>query len=99
MTVTLSFLVLHVSSESKSWSCGVFNADIAIFSSFDIKKDGDNVTIFTGTAIQMKQDIQLTQGGILLMAVLGGGDYNMVCSCALMAHLPNTYFFVFRLVS
>ena len=50
--------------------------------SFNIKKDGDAVTIFTETAMQSKQDVQLTQGGMLLMALLGGGDYHMVSGCA-----------------
>jgi hypothetical protein len=36
------------------------------------------VTIFTETAIQTKQEVQLTQGGMLLMALLGGGDYDTV---------------------
>jgi hypothetical protein len=56
--------------------------------SFNIKKDGDAVTIFTETAIQTKQDIRLTQGGMLLMALLGGGDYDMASRCALILCLP-----------
>ncbi|KAF8228321.1 hypothetical protein L208DRAFT_1488673 [Tricholoma matsutake] len=51
---------------------------VGIDASFDIKKDGDTVMIFTETAIQTKQEVRLMQGGMLLMALLGGGDYNMV---------------------
>ena len=79
MMVTPSFLVLLVSYESKSQSCRVFTSNYLL--SFDIKKDGDTVTFFTETAIQTRQEVQLTQGGMLLIALLGGGDYNTVCVC------------------
>ena len=39
------------------------------------------MTVFTETAIQTKQEVRLTQGGMLLMALLGGGDYNTVRIC------------------
>jgi hypothetical protein len=67
-----------VSYESKPQCCRV-SSDNHLFLSFDIKKDGDNVTVFTETAIQTKREVQLTQGGMLLMALLAGGDYNTVC--------------------
>ncbi|KAF8222062.1 PIN domain-like protein [Tricholoma matsutake] len=49
-----------------------------VIQNFDIKKDGDTVMIFTEMAIQTKQEIRLMQGGMLLMALLGGGDYDTV---------------------
>jgi hypothetical protein len=76
---TLLFLVLHVLYESKPQCCRV-STDKSSFLSFDIKKDGDTVVIFTETAIQTKQEVRLTQGGMLLMALLGGGDYDTVCT-------------------
>ncbi|KAF8229812.1 hypothetical protein L208DRAFT_1378761 [Tricholoma matsutake] len=65
---------------------------LSIDASFDIKKDGDAVTIFTEMAIQTKQDIQLTQGGMLLMALLGGGDYNMASSSQQLSPLALSGF-------
>ena len=68
-----------MSYESKSQPCRVFTSTIYyLSSSFDIKKDGDTVTFFTETAIQTKREVQLTQGGMLLIALLGGGDYDTV---------------------
>ena len=50
--------------------------------------------IFTETAIQTKPEVQLTQGGMLLMALLGGGDYDTVC-IALMLFLQAYSFLAF----
>jgi len=52
------------------------------------------MTIFTETAIQTKQEVQLTQGGMLLMALLGGGDYDTVglsgCGATIAFKLSHT---------
>lgn len=49
-----------------------------IIRDLNIKKDGDAVTIFTKTAVQTTQDVRLTEGGMLLIALLSGGDYDMI---------------------
>ncbi|KAK7025857.1 PIN domain-like protein [Favolaschia claudopus] len=42
------------------------------------KKDKDQVTIYTSTALASHPSVQLTQGGIFLLAVLRGGNYDTV---------------------
>ena len=53
--------------------------------SLNIKKDGDAVTIFTKTAVQTTQDVRLMEGGMLLIALLSGGDYDTVSSSSCQA--------------
>lgn len=48
-------------------------------SSSNIKKDKDNIAIYTADAIQSTAGVKSTQGGLLLIAILCGGDYNKVC--------------------
>ncbi|KAK7013579.1 hypothetical protein R3P38DRAFT_1459437 [Favolaschia claudopus] len=40
------------------------------------KNNKDNVTMYTSTALASHPDVHLTQGGIFLLAVLRGGDYD-----------------------
>ncbi|KAK7054272.1 PIN domain-like protein [Favolaschia claudopus] len=40
------------------------------------KKDKDKITVYNAEAIARHPEVGLTQGGILLLAVLGGGDYD-----------------------
>jgi holliday junction resolvase YEN1 len=42
----------------------------------NLKADGDRVQLYTAGAIN--QTAQLTHGGMILIAVLHGGDYDMV---------------------
>ncbi|KAJ7792482.1 PIN domain-like protein [Mycena olivaceomarginata] len=42
------------------------------------KKNKDEITVYTSEALQNNPDIRLTNGGILLLAVLNGGDYDTV---------------------
>jgi hypothetical protein len=56
-----------------------------LFVSLNIKKDGDAVTIFTKTAVQTTQDVHLTEGGMLLIALLSGRDYDTVSSLSSQA--------------
>lgn len=51
----------------------------------NFKKDGDLVSIYTTKVIKMTPNVLLTRGGFLLIALLGGGDYNEVC-CGLTHH-------------
>ena len=44
----------------------------------DIKKDGDSITVGTATSILSNNGTRLTQGGIFLIALLRGGDYDEV---------------------
>lgn len=57
------------------------------------------MTFFTETAIQTKQEVRLTQGGMLLMALLGGGDYDTVRICINVVLLQGglLFFLPFRL--
>ncbi|KAF8226769.1 PIN domain-like protein [Tricholoma matsutake] len=63
----------------------IFGATYNLFVSLNIKKDGDAVTIFTKTAVQTTQDVCLTEGGMLLIALLSGGDYDTVSSLSSQA--------------
>ena len=56
------------------------------------------MTFFTEMAIWTKQEVQLMQGGMLLMALLAGGDYNTVCMCLGVASY-KAYSFLPRLAS
>ncbi|KAJ7847157.1 hypothetical protein B0H14DRAFT_3677030 [Mycena olivaceomarginata] len=42
------------------------------------KKNKDEITVYTSEALQNNPDIKLTNGEILLLAVLNGGDYDTV---------------------
>jgi Holliday junction resolvase YEN1 len=44
------------------------------------KKNKDEITVYTSEALQNNPDVRLTNGGILLLAVLNGGDYDTVNS-------------------
>ncbi|KAF8218865.1 PIN domain-like protein, partial [Tricholoma matsutake] len=58
------------------------NSDALIFGATcpQHQKDGDAVTIFTKAAVRTTQDVRLTEGGMLLIALLSGGDYDTVSS-------------------
>ncbi|KAJ6500207.1 PIN domain-like protein, partial [Mycena vitilis] len=47
-----------------------------IFRRFN-KDHKDEITVYTSEAMQSHPDVGLTQGGIFLLAILGGGDYDM----------------------
>ena len=44
----------------------------------NIKKDGDGITVGTLASIRSNKDTQLTQGGMFLITLLRGGDYDKV---------------------
>lgn len=50
----------------------------------NVKLDGDNVTIYTAHLIAKNPAVALTEGGMLLLALLVGGDYSKVSM-----HLPD----------
>ncbi|KAK7050268.1 PIN domain-like protein [Favolaschia claudopus] len=59
------------------------DGDAALFGATRIirnldKKNKDDVTVYTSTALAAHPKVQLTQGGIFLLAVLRGGDYDTV---------------------
>jgi holliday junction resolvase GEN1/YEN1 len=66
--------------------------DICLIDSPDVKKDGDNVNIYTLDAIQNTPGVSLTRGGMMLIALLSGGDYNEVCDRFSRTHLLLTLF-------
>lgn len=49
------------------------------YSSSSRKEDGDVVAIYRTSAIQENPAVQMTRGGMVLLAVLAGGDYHKVC--------------------
>ncbi|RDX50900.1 PIN domain-like protein, partial [Lentinus brumalis] len=49
------------------------------YSSSSRKEDGDVVAIYRASAIQENPAVQMTRGGMVLLAVLAGGDYHKVC--------------------
>ena len=51
-----------------------------------MKVDGDNVTICTAQSIANTLALELTEGGMLLVALLVGGDYSKVSM-----RLPDLY--------
>jgi Holliday junction resolvase YEN1 len=44
----------------------------------DGKDDGQHVTVFEMADIETNEDVQLTRGGLILIALLKGGDYDPV---------------------
>jgi Holliday junction resolvase YEN1 len=42
------------------------------------KNDRDEITVYTSAALQSTAGVGLTQGGILLIAIMSGGDYDTV---------------------
>jgi hypothetical protein len=50
-----------------------------IFYSPQKKTNGKNVTIYSPEDLFITPSIGLTRGGILLIALLAGGDYHIVC--------------------
>jgi len=57
----------------------LFNCpDWQSYSSPNIKKDHDDVVPYTSEGIQTSAGVHLTQGGMLLIAILCGGDYDKV---------------------
>ncbi|KAJ7660950.1 PIN domain-like protein, partial [Mycena polygramma] len=58
------------------------DGDVATFGARRIfrrlnKDHKDEITVYTSEAMQSHPDVGLTQGGIFLLAILGGGDYDM----------------------
>jgi Holliday junction resolvase YEN1 len=43
-----------------------------------VKLDGDNVALYTANALGNHPCVSLTEGGLLLIALLIGGDYDVV---------------------
>jgi Holliday junction resolvase YEN1 len=56
--------------------------NIRLIDSPDAKRDGDNVKVYTSEAIQNTPGVSLTRGGMMLIALLSGGDYDEVCDCS-----------------
>ncbi|KAJ7225061.1 hypothetical protein B0H12DRAFT_1240726 [Mycena haematopus] len=59
------------------------DGDVALFGARRIfrrlnKKNLDEITVYTSDALQTTAGIELTQGGILLLAIMSGGDYDTV---------------------
>lgn len=48
-----------------------------------LKDDDETVRVYTSRAIEASPEVHLTHGGILLIAILCGGDYDEVCLCIL----------------
>jgi holliday junction resolvase YEN1 len=44
----------------------------------NMKTDGDMVAIYTAKSISEHSDVSLTEGGMILFALLAGGDYDQV---------------------
>lgn len=42
------------------------------------KDDKDEITAYTSESLQNTAAVGLTRGGIFLLAILGGGDYDTV---------------------
>ncbi|EDR03823.1 uncharacterized protein LACBIDRAFT_306505 [Laccaria bicolor S238N-H82] len=53
----------------------IFGA-VHVMWNLNIKKDKDNVTIYSAQSIKSTAGINLTQGGLLLIAIICGGDYD-----------------------
>ena len=57
----------------------------------NVKKDKDRVQLYTADAVARHGDVSLTAGGMVLVAVLSGGDYSKVrvlhYHCATAAHI------------
>lgn len=49
------------------------------FDSPNKKKDKGEVALYTSENIFISPDVSLTRGGLLLTALLAGGDYHKVC--------------------
>jgi Holliday junction resolvase YEN1 len=47
--------------------------------SSDSKKNGDEVVVYTAQAIATNEAVLLHRGGMILIALLSGGDYDEVC--------------------
>ncbi|KAJ7812414.1 PIN domain-like protein [Mycena leptocephala] len=59
------------------------DGDVALFGARRIirklnKNDRDEITVYTSAALQSTAGVGLTQGGILLIAIMSGGDYDTV---------------------
>lgn len=46
-----------------------------------------HVMVFTAEAIRNHPEVRLTRGGMVLIALLAGGDYDKVCLLLLLTHL------------
>ncbi|KIJ96170.1 hypothetical protein K443DRAFT_124563 [Laccaria amethystina LaAM-08-1] len=71
----------------------VFGAT-CILRNWNVKKDKDDVKLYTSEGIQTTASVCLTQGGMLLIAILCGGDYDKVglagCGKAMAHGLART---------
>ena len=70
--------------------------DICLIDSPDVKRDGDNVKVYTSEAVQNTPGVSLTRGGMMLIALLSGGDYDEVCDRFSRMHLLLTLFMSFQ---
>lgn len=50
--------------------------DTFIPCSISVKEDGEKVEVYTSAAVL--EEVRLTQGGMVLIALLSGGDYDKV---------------------
>jgi len=60
-----------------SHSLGERGSHLSLFLSPNVKEDGDHIDIYTANAIQSHAKVCLTCGGMLLIALLSGGDYDV----------------------
>jgi hypothetical protein len=89
MTVTPSSSVRRISFASKSCCSLTLPCTHVPSSSPNIKEDGDRVDIYTASAIQNHADIRLTRGGIFLIGLLSGGDYDVGVEYHLLPTEPH----------
>lgn len=67
--------VLHFGSGGLKLSGNVSNPVL----NTEGKASKDHVMIFTADAIHSHPEVGLTRGGLILFALLSGGDYDQVC--------------------
>lgn len=65
--------------------------------SLNVKANGDRVQLYTGGAIN--QTAQLTRGGMILIAILHGGDYDMVNHGNISIHVRTLILHITRMAS
>jgi holliday junction resolvase YEN1 len=54
----------------------------------NMKTDGDMVAIYTAKSISEHPDVSLMEGGMILFALLAGGDYDQVSAVPRHSSLP-----------
>ncbi|KAJ7616026.1 PIN domain-like protein [Roridomyces roridus] len=70
------------------------DGDVALFGAHRIirkmnKRNLDEIMVYTATSMEQDPALQLTQGGILLLALMSGGDYDAVSLSNLLWYVGN----------